>query len=147
MPRKEATGWVVTRASALRLCGPAPSRTGTVRLLNYAFALAASRPRRRITLATKSNGNAVSMPWWDRCGQEAAQRFPGVAIDHQHIDILCARLVLQPDRFDGIGATHLFGDILSDLGPATTGTIGIAALIRPTPAPSIMSPPGPAQAQ
>ncbi len=103
------------------------SRVGSTRLLDFAFALAESRPRRRLTLATKSNGIAISMPWWDRCGQEAAQRFPNVAVDHQHIDILCARLVLQPDRFDVIAATNLFGDILSDLGPATTGTIGIAA--------------------
>jgi tartrate dehydrogenase/decarboxylase/D-malate dehydrogenase len=103
------------------------SRLGSTRLLDYAFALAGSRPRRRLTLATKSNGIAISMPWWDRCGQEASRRFPGVAVDHQHIDILCARLVLQPDRFDVIAATNLFGDILSDLGPATTGTIGIAA--------------------
>lgn len=103
------------------------SRVGSTRLLDFAFALAESRPRRRLTLATKSNGIAISMPWWDRCGQEAALRFPNVAVDHQHIDILCARLVLQPDRFDVIAATNLFGDILSDLGPATTGTIGIAA--------------------
>ncbi len=103
------------------------SRTGSTRLLDFAFRLAESRPRRRITLATKSNGIAVSMPWWDRWGRETAQRFSGVSVDRQHIDILCARLVLQPDRFDVIAATNLFGDILSDLGPATTGTIGIAA--------------------
>ena len=102
------------------------SRQGADRLLDFAFKLAQSRSRQRVTLATKSNGVAISMPWWDRRGEEAAARFPGVAFDKQHIDILSARLVLQPDRFDVIAATNLFGDILSDLGPATTGTIGIA---------------------
>ncbi len=119
------------------------TRLGSTRLLDFAFALADSRPRRRITLATKSNGVAISMPWWDRCGREAAQRFPGVAVEHQHIDALCARLVLQPDRFDVIAATNLFGDILSDLGPATTGTIGIAASANLNPArshPSLFEP-------
>jgi tartrate dehydrogenase/decarboxylase / D-malate dehydrogenase len=102
------------------------SRKGSERLLDFAFKLAQSRPRKRVTLATKSNGVAISMPWWDKRGDEAAARYPEVAFDKQHIDILSARLVLQPERFDVIAATNLFGDILSDLGPATTGTIGIA---------------------
>lgn len=102
------------------------SKVGTDRLLDYAFKLAESRQRKRLTLATKSNGVAVSMPWWDRRAEEAAARHPEVAFDKQHIDILSARFVLQPERFDVVAATNLFGDILSDLGPATTGTIGIA---------------------
>ncbi len=102
------------------------SRLGAERLLDFAFELAASRPRRHVTLATKSNGIAISMPWWDQRADEAAQRHPGVALDKQHIDILAARFVLQPQRFDVVAATNLFGDILSDLGPATTGTIGLA---------------------
>ncbi len=102
------------------------SRKGAERLLTYAFELAQSRPRKHVTLATKSNGIAISMPWWDQRADEVAARFPGVTLDKQHIDILAARFVLQPGRFDVVAATNLFGDILSDLGPATTGTIGLA---------------------
>lgn len=102
------------------------SRFGTDRVLRYAFELAAARPRRRLTVATKSNGIGVSMPWWDSRAEAMAAQFPQVAVDRQHIDILCARFVLQPQRFDVVVASNLFGDILSDLGPATTGTIGLA---------------------
>ena len=102
------------------------TRHGSERLLNYAFELARTRARRRVTVATKSNGIAISMPWWDERAAEAAARFPDVTWDKQHIDILAARFVLQPGRFDVVAATNLFGDILSDLGPACTGTIGIA---------------------
>ncbi len=102
------------------------TRHGSERLLNYAFNLARSRPRRHVTVATKSNGIAISMPWWDQRAAEAAARFPDVSWDKQHIDILAARFVLQPKSFDVVAATNLFGDILSDLGPACTGTIGIA---------------------
>jgi tartrate dehydrogenase/decarboxylase/D-malate dehydrogenase len=82
--------------------------------------------RKKITVATKSNGIAISMPWWDKCAAGVAAQYPDVAWDKQHIDILCARFVLSPDRFDVVVATNLFGDILSDLGPACTGTIGLA---------------------
>ena len=102
------------------------SRFGTDRVLKYAFELAASRPRRKLTVATKSNGIAVSMPWWDERADACAAHYPGVAMDKQHIDILSARFVLQPDRVDVVVASNLFGDILSDLGPACTGTIGLA---------------------
>ncbi len=102
------------------------SRHGADRLLRFAFELARKRARKQLTLATKSNGIAISMPWWDRRADEVAKDFPDVALSKQHIDILSARLVLQPERFEVIAATNLFGDILSDLGPATTGTIGIA---------------------
>ncbi|AVP57427.1 tartrate dehydrogenase [Pulveribacter suum] len=102
------------------------SRHGAERLLKYAFELAASRARKHVTLATKSNGIAISMPWWDARADEVARQYPDVALDKQHIDILAARFVLQPGRFDVVAATNLFGDILSDLGPATTGTIGLA---------------------
>ncbi len=102
------------------------TRTGSERLLRYAFELARTRTRKHLTLATKSNGISISMPWWDeRCNEVAAQ-YPDVTWDKQHIDILSARFVLQPQRFDVVAATNLFGDILSDLGPACTGTIGIA---------------------
>ena len=102
------------------------TRLGAERLLTYAFELARQRPRKHVTVATKSNGIAVSMPWWDERAAEVAARYPDVTWDKQHIDILSARFVLQPQRFDVVAATNLFGDILSDLGPACTGTIGIA---------------------
>jgi tartrate dehydrogenase/decarboxylase/D-malate dehydrogenase len=86
-----------------------------------------SRPASTLTVATKSNGIAISMPWWDeRVADAVAKGYPQVTVDKQHIDILSARFVLQPQRFDVVVATNLFGDILSDLGPACTGTIGIA---------------------
>jgi tartrate dehydrogenase/decarboxylase/D-malate dehydrogenase len=102
------------------------SRHGADRVLKYAFELAQSRPRRHLTVATKSNGIAISMPWWDGRADTVAQDYPQVTVDKQHIDILTARFVLQPGRFDVVVATNLFGDILSDLGPACTGTIGLA---------------------
>ncbi|MFT4192427.1 MAG: tartrate dehydrogenase [Comamonas sp.] len=102
------------------------SRHGADRLLKFAFELARSRARKHVTLATKSNGIAISMPWWDRRADDVASGYPDVVLDKQHIDILTARFVLQPGRFDVVAATNLFGDILSDLGPATTGTIGLA---------------------
>ena len=102
------------------------SRFGTDRVLRYAFELAKSRPRKKLTVATKSNGIAISMPWWDGRADAMHAGYPEVAVDKQHIDILSARFVLQPDRFDVVVASNLFGDILSDLGPATTGTIGLA---------------------
>jgi tartrate dehydrogenase/decarboxylase/D-malate dehydrogenase len=102
------------------------SRFGSDRVLKYAFELANSRPRKHLTVATKSNGIAISMPWWDGRADAMHAHYPAVAVDKQHIDILSARFVLQPGRFDVVVASNLFGDILSDLGPATTGTIGLA---------------------
>lgn len=102
------------------------SRHGTDRVLRYAYALAQSRARQKLTVATKSNGIAISMPWWDGRADVIGHDFPEVQVDKQHIDILSARFVLQPQRFDVVVASNLFGDILSDLGPATTGTIGLA---------------------
>ncbi len=102
------------------------SRFGTDRVMKYAFELAKSRKRKHLTVATKSNGIAISMPWWDGRADAMAKGYPEVSVDKQHIDILSARFVLQPGRFDVVVASNLFGDILSDLGPATTGTIGLA---------------------
>jgi tartrate dehydrogenase/decarboxylase/D-malate dehydrogenase len=119
------------------------SRKGSDRLLKFAFELAQSRPRKHVTLATKSNGIAISMPWWDGRADEMAKNYPEITLDKQHIDILTARFVLQPGRFDVVAATNLFGDILSDLGPATTGTIGIAPSANLNPArtsPSLFEP-------
>ena len=95
-------------------------------MLRYAYELAQSRPRKRLTVATKSNGIAISMPWWDSRADAVGADYPEVQVDKQHIDILTARFVLQPQRFDVVVASNLFGDILSDLGPACTGTIGLA---------------------
>ena len=102
------------------------SRHGTDRVMKYAFELANSRKRKHLTVATKSNGIAISMPWWDERADAMARGYPAVTVDKQHIDILSARFVLQPTRFDVVVASNLFGDILSDLGPACTGTIGLA---------------------
>lgn len=102
------------------------SRHGTDRVLKYAFELANARARKHLTVATKSNGIAISMPWWDGRADAMAANYPDVTVDKQHIDILTARFVLQPTRFDVVVASNLFGDILSDLGPACTGTIGLA---------------------
>ncbi|KGK41143.1 tartrate dehydrogenase [Nitrincola sp. A-D6] len=102
------------------------TRYGTDRVLKYAFELAQSRRRKHLTVATKSNGIAISMPWWDERADAMAEHYPDIHVDKQHIDILSARFVLQPNRFDVVVASNLFGDILSDLGPACTGTIGLA---------------------
>ena len=102
------------------------SRHGTDRVLKYAYELAQARKRKHLTVATKSNGIAISMPWWDGRADAIGRDYPEVTVDKQHIDILSARFVLQPTRFDVVVASNLFGDILSDLGPATTGTIGLA---------------------
>lgn len=102
------------------------TRQGVDRILKYAFELARSRPRKHLTSATKSNGIYISMPYWDERVKEISRQYPDVTWDQYHIDILAARFVLSPERFDVVVASNLFGDILSDLGPACTGTIGIA---------------------
>ncbi len=102
------------------------TRHGVDRVLRFAFDLAQRRPKRHLTSATKSNGIQITMPYWDERVEEMAKQFPEVRWDKYHIDILTAHFVLNPDRFDVVVASNLFGDILSDLGPACTGTIGIA---------------------
>ncbi|GLI21204.1 tartrate dehydrogenase/decarboxylase/D-malate dehydrogenase [Xanthobacter flavus] len=102
------------------------SRHGVDRVLKFAFELAMRRPNRHLTSATKSNGIAITMPYWDERVEAMAASYPEVRTDKYHIDILTAQFVLHPDRFDVVVASNLFGDILSDLGPACTGTIGIA---------------------
>lgn len=102
------------------------TRKGVDRILQYAFELAQKRPKKHLTSATKSNGMAISMPYWDERVEAMAAAYPTVRWDKYHIDILAARFVLSPERFDVVVASNLFGDILSDLGPACTGTIAIA---------------------
>ena len=103
------------------------TRHGTDRILKYAFELAHSRPKKHLTSATKSNGIAITMPYWDERFAAMAKNYPDVRTDQYHIDILCAHFVQHPDWFDVVVGTNLFGDILSDLGPAVAGSIGIAA--------------------
>jgi tartrate dehydrogenase/decarboxylase/D-malate dehydrogenase len=102
------------------------TRFGVDRVLKFAYELAQSRPKKHLTSATKSNGIAITMPYWDERVEEMAKLYPQVKTDKFHIDILTAHFVQRPDFFDVVVASNLFGDILSDLGPACTGTIGIA---------------------
>lgn len=102
------------------------SRHGTDRIMRYAFDLAMKREKRHLTSATKSNGISITMPFWDERFRAMAANYPGIKADQYHIDILTAHFVRFPDRFDVVVGSNLFGDILSDLGPACTGTIAIA---------------------
>ena len=119
------------------------TRAGTDRVLRYAFELARARPKKHLTSATKSNGITVTMPYWDERFAAMGRQFPDVRTDQFHIDILCAHFVQHPDWFDVVVGSNLFGDILSDLGPAVAGSIGIApsANINPERAhPSMFEP-------
>ena len=102
------------------------SRHGVDRVQKFAFELAKTRKRKKLTNATKSNGISITMPFWDERFNEMKKNYPDIETDQFHIDILVARFVLNPEWFDVVVASNLFGDILSDLGPACTGTIGIA---------------------
>ena len=102
------------------------TRVGTDRIMKYAFEMAKGRKRKHVTSATKSNGIIYSMPYWDERFAEMAKNYPGVTTDQFHIDILTAHFVRNPHWFDVVVGSNLFGDILSDLGPAVVGSIGIA---------------------
>lgn len=102
------------------------TRRGVDRILKYAFELAASRPRKHLTSATKSNGIAITMPYWDERFRAMGERYPEIRTDQYHIDILTAHFVRNPHWFDVVVGSNLFGDILSDLGPGCTGTIAVA---------------------
>ncbi|EBA12634.1 tartrate dehydrogenase [Roseobacter sp. CCS2] len=102
------------------------TRKGTDRIMRYAFELAQTRARKHVTSATKSNGIKHSMPFWDERFAEMSKAYPDVSTAQFHIDILTAHFVRNPDWFDVVVASNLFGDILSDLGPAIAGSIGIA---------------------
>ena len=119
------------------------TRKGVDRTLRYAFELAQSRPRKHLTSATKSNGIIHTMPYWDERFKAMSKQFPDVVTDQFHIDILTAHFVQHPDWFDVVVGSNLFGDILSDLGPAIAGGIGIAASANLNPAkefPSMFEP-------
>ena len=119
------------------------TRHGVDRVLKFAFELAARRAKRHLTSATKSNGIAITMPYWDERVAAMAPGFPQVRVDQFHIDILVANFVRRPQQFDVVVGSNLFGDILSDLGPACAGTIGIAPSANLNPertAPSLFEP-------
>jgi tartrate dehydrogenase/decarboxylase/D-malate dehydrogenase len=102
------------------------TRKGVDRILKFAFELAQKRPSKHVTSATKSNGISITMPYWDERFRAMAARYPEIRTDQYHIDILSAHFVQRPQIFDVVVGSNLFGDILSDLGPAVCGTIGIA---------------------
>jgi tartrate dehydrogenase/decarboxylase/D-malate dehydrogenase len=102
------------------------TRQGVDRILKVAFDIAQSRPKKHLTSATKSNGIAITMPYWDERVKAMSTAYPDVKVDQFHIDILCAQFVRNPHWFDVVVGSNLFGDILSDLGPGCTGTIAIA---------------------
>jgi tartrate dehydrogenase/decarboxylase/D-malate dehydrogenase len=119
------------------------TRKGVDRILRYAFGLAQSRPHKHLTSATKSNGIIHTMPYWDERFRAISNEYPDVRTDQFHIDILTAHFVQHPDWFDVVVGSNLFGDILSDLGPAIAGSIGIAASANLNPAkefPSMFEP-------
>jgi tartrate dehydrogenase/decarboxylase/D-malate dehydrogenase len=109
------------------------TRRGTDRILEYAFELARKRPRKHVTSATKSNGIVHTMPYWDERFAAMAKNYPDIGTAQYHIDILTAHFVQHPDWFDVVVASNLFGDILSDLGPAVAGSIGIAPAANLSP--------------
>ena len=102
------------------------SRKGVDRIMKFAFELAGTRAAKHVTSATKSNGISITMPYWDERFRAMAAQYPDIRTDQFHIDILSAHFVQRPERFDVVVGSNLFGDILSDLGPAVCGTIGIA---------------------
>src|SRR6476660_6215089 len=102
------------------------TRHGTDRIMRFAFELAKTRRKKHVTSATKSNGISITMPFWDERFAAVSKEYPGIKTSQYHIDILTAHFVQHPDWFDVVVGSNLFGDILSDLGPACTGTIGIA---------------------
>jgi len=102
------------------------TRKGVDRIVKFAFELAGTRPAKHLTSATKSNGISITMPYWDERFRAISKAYPDIRTDQFHIDILSAHFVQRPERFDVVVGSNLFGDILSDLGPAVCGTIGIA---------------------
>ncbi len=102
------------------------TRRGVLNVMRYAFDMARKREKKRVTSVTKSNGISFTMPYWDEIFREVAKGYPDVKTDQYHVDSLCATLVAHPERFDVVVASNLFGDIISDLGPALTGSLGVA---------------------
>ena len=103
------------------------TRRGTERIIRYAFDLARRKKKKKVTSATKSNGIIFSMPFWDEVFWQVAREYPGIAAEQMHIDALSARFVTHPQNFGVVVGSNLFGDILTDLGAAIAGSIGIGA--------------------
>jgi tartrate dehydrogenase/decarboxylase/D-malate dehydrogenase len=103
------------------------TRRGTERIIRYAFDLARRKRKKKVTSATKSNGIIFSMPFWDEVFWQVAKEYPGIAAEQMHIDALSARFVTHPQNFGVVVGSNLFGDILTDLGAAIAGSIGIGA--------------------
>ncbi|MSO77313.1 MAG: tartrate dehydrogenase [Alphaproteobacteria bacterium] len=119
------------------------TRRGVDRILRYAFEQAKGRAKKHVTSATKSNGIIHTMPFWDERFKAMSANYPGIKTSQYHIDILTAHFVQHPDWFDVVVGSNLFGDILSDLGPAVAGSIGIAPSSNINPertAPSMFEP-------
>jgi tartrate dehydrogenase/decarboxylase/D-malate dehydrogenase len=102
------------------------TRQAIERITRYAFTLAASRPRRMLASATKSNALQHSMVLWDEVVADVAKEFPNVELKKYHVDALCARMVTHPQTLDVIVASNLFGDIITDIGSAISGSLGVA---------------------
>jgi len=116
---------------------------GVTRVVRYAFDLAAQRSRQHLTLVHKTNVLTYAGDLWQRIVDQTAKEFPGVSVDYVHVDAACMFLVTQPGRFDVIVTDNLFGDILTDLGAAVAGGIGLAASGNINPertAPSMFEP-------
>lgn len=103
------------------------TRKGTERVMRFAYELAQQSSRHRITAATKSNGINYSMPFWDEVFKEIGQEYPDVEHELNHVDALASYFITRPEQFDVIVASNLFGDILTDLGGAIQGGLGLAA--------------------
>jgi tartrate dehydrogenase/decarboxylase/D-malate dehydrogenase len=102
------------------------TRKGVERIMRFAFDLARKREKKQVTSVTKSNGIIFTMPYWDEIFKGIAKEYPDVKTDQYHVDALSAMFVQRPEQFDVVVGSNLFGDILSDLGAAVAGSLGIA---------------------
>jgi tartrate dehydrogenase/decarboxylase/D-malate dehydrogenase len=102
------------------------TRKGVERIMRFAFDLARKREKKKVTSVTKSNGIVFTMPYWDEIFKGIAKAYPDVKTDQYHVDALSAMFVQHPEQFDVVVGSNLFGDILSDLGAAVAGSLGIA---------------------
>lgn len=119
------------------------TRFGVERIIKYAFEYAIKNNRKRVTAVTKSNGISITMPFWDEIFFEVGEKYPEIQKDKFHIDAIVAKFVTNPKHFDVVVGSNLFGDILSDLGPAIAGSLGIAASANINPSkefPSMFEP-------